>query len=338
MTPSDDVPETQDTRLSRRELAKRALQAGVALGTGAALLPTITTPTEAAMTETTSVAAPPKPRFIYCLNTSTLQGQKLSLVEEIDIAAKAGYNAIEPWISEIDAYVKAGGSLPDLGKRLRDKGLTMESAIGFFDWIVDDDARRAKGLEEAKRNMELVAPIGCKRLAAPPLGATEQTDLDLRKAAERYRALLELGDKYGVVPQAEVWGFSKTLTRLGEAAMVAIESGHPKACILPDVYHLYKGGSDHTGLKLLSKTSIHNFHMNDYPADPPRDRITDADRVYPGDGIAPLTEIFHILRDMGYDGALSIELFNREYWKQDALAVAKTALDKLKAVVQKSLG
>ena len=66
-----------------------------------------------------------------------------------------------------------------------------------------------------------------------------------RRSALRGRALpalLELGDEVGVVPEVELWGGSKTLHRLGEAALVAIESGHKSACILPDVYHLYKGG------------------------------------------------------------------------------------------------
>ena len=42
---------------------------------------------------------------------------------------------------------------------------------------------------------------------APPAGATRKPGLDLMKAAERYRALLELGDEMGVVPQIETWGF-----------------------------------------------------------------------------------------------------------------------------------
>jgi sugar phosphate isomerase/epimerase len=279
-----------------------------------------------------------KHHFIYCLNTSTIKGQKLSLVEEIDVASRAGYHAIEPWISEIDDHVKHGGTLKELNQRFKDKGLSVESTIGFFEWIVDDDARRAKALEEAKRNYDLCAQIGAKRIAAPPLGATDRTDIDLHRAAERYRALLDLGDQFGVVPQVEVWGFSKTLGQLGDAALVAIESGHPKACVLADVYHLYKGGSPLSGINLLSATAMHNFHMNDYPAEPPRDRIGDEHRVYPGDGIAPLTELFRDLKAMGYNGALSIELFNHDYYKQDAFTVAKTAIEKLKAVVEKSLG
>jgi 2-keto-myo-inositol isomerase len=274
--------------------------------------------------------------FGYCLNTSTISGQKLGIVEQVELAAKAGYRAIEPWIRDCDAYVKAGGSLRDLGKHVSDLGLSVESAIGFPAWIVDDDARRAQGFEEAKRDLDIVAQIGGKRLAAPPAGATDVTDLNLSKAAERYRALLELGDQIGVVTQIELWGFSKSIRRLSEAVFVALESDHPKACVLADVYHLYKGGSAISGLRLLSADSMHVLHMNDYPAEPPREQITDAQRVYPGDGVAPLGTILRSLRDIGYRGVLSLELFNREYWTQDPLTVARTGLEKMRAAVRQA--
>lgn len=187
--------------------------------------------------------------------------------------------------------------------------------------------------------MEMVREIGGRRIAAPPVGATSAKDPSpsLHLVAERYRQLLELGATIGVVPQVEVWGFSHTLGRLGEAALVAIEAGHPDACILADVYHLHKGGSSIEGLKLLSGNAIHVFHLNDYPAAPPRATISDAHRVYPGDGVAPLTELFRTLRAIGFHGMLSLELFNREYWKQDPLTVARTGLEKMRASVRKSL-
>jgi sugar phosphate isomerase/epimerase len=161
--------------------------------------------------------------------------------------------------------------------------------------------------------------------------------LNLLKAAERYRKLCEIGDQIGVVPQVEVWGFSKCLGRLGEATLVAIESGHPKACILPDVYHLYKGGSGFSGLRLLGSVAVHALHMNDYPADPPREKITDGHRVYPGDGVAPIVEILRTLHGIGFRGALSLEVFNAQYWRQDANLVAKTGLDKMRVLVRQAI-
>jgi sugar phosphate isomerase/epimerase len=265
-------------------------------------------------------------------------GQKLPLGQMVEIVAQAGYGAIEPWISHLERHVQEGGSLKDIAKRVRDHGLIVPDAIGFFEWIVDDDARRKKGFEEAKRYMGLAQQVGCQRLAAPPLGATNQTDLNLRRAAERYRALLELGDQFGVVPQVELWGGSKAMSRLGECAFVALESGHPRACILPDVFHLYKGGNSFATLKLLGPDALQMLHLNDYPATPARNVITDAQRVYPGDGVAPLKQIVADLRRSGFRGVLSLELFNRDYWKQDALRVARTGLEKMRAIVQASAG
>lgn len=221
-------------KLTRR---KALAQAGLLLGAVTALRKS----GSAAAAE--NGAAPAKP-FRFSLNTATIRGQKLGIVKEVEIAGAAGYDGFEPWVESVQKYAESGGSLSDLKKKINDLGLTVEGAIGFPEWIVDDDARRAKGMERAKREMDLMAQIGAKRFAAPPAGATDLPRLDLLAASERYRALLELGDQFGIVPQLELWGFSKNLNRLGECACVAFETGHPKACVLPDIFHIYKGGSD----------------------------------------------------------------------------------------------
>ena len=297
--------------------------------------------TLAATATPTRAAEPKPPRFGLCLNTSTVrnaEGKSRPLVELIDIANKAGFQAIEPWISEVEDYVKGGGTVPDLRKRFADAGLAVPDAIGFAEWIVDDPARRKKGLEHAKRDMDLVQRIGGQRVAAPPIGATggKRSDpaIDLLAAADRYRELWELGRAMGVTPIVEVWGFSRTLKRLGETLLVAAESGVSGAAVLPDVYHLYKGGSDFAGLGLLAPAAIGIFHVNDYPVIE-RGKIGDADRVYPGDGVAPLVGILKSLHAIGYAGFLSNELFNRGYWKLDPHAVAKAAREKLQAVIAK---
>src|SRR5437867_2398983 len=106
----------------------------------------------AALTAARPAAAGDKAEPVaHMLNTATIQGQKLSLVDEIELAARAGYQAIEPWARELDQYVKDGGDLKDLGKRVRDNGLTVEDCIAFAEWVVDDEGRRKKGLEECRR-------------------------------------------------------------------------------------------------------------------------------------------------------------------------------------------
>jgi 2-keto-myo-inositol isomerase len=310
--------------LNRRE-------ALTSLGACAVSLPAI-----ARAADKPAAASSPKEPFGYCFNTSTIRGQELGIIREVEIAAEAGYRGIEPWMGTLEKYVQAGGSLKDLGKKIADLGLSVESAIGFANWIVDDEEARKKGLEHAKRDMDVLVQLGGKRIAAPPAGATNVQLTDLTRIGERYHALCEVGRQAGIIPQLEVWGFSKTLSKLAETMFAAISSGHPDACVLPDIYHLHKGGSAFDSLKLLGGQGIHVFHVNDYPATPDRATITDADRVYPGDGIAPTSMILQTLYRNGFRGMLSLELFNRDYWKQDPLVVAKTGLQKIRETVLKS--
>ncbi|MFO1092651.1 MAG: sugar phosphate isomerase/epimerase family protein [Planctomycetaceae bacterium] len=320
MDEREAVRPLSDRKLPRREW----LGAVAAVGTAAA----------AAHVASAAPAVPSQWRTSF--NTSCIRGQMLPLPEQVRITAAAGYNAIEPWLRDIEQFVQSGGSLADARKQISDAGLTIESAIGFANWIVDDEAARKAGLEQLRRDMDTIHQLGGTRIAAPPAGATnaDYPKLDLFVVAERYRAALEVGREIGVVPQLEVWGFSKNLSRLGETVFAAVESGHPDACVLPDIYHIRRGGSDFAGLKLLSGAAVHVFHVNDYPSATPRAELTDAQRVYPGDGDAPLREIVANLRASGFNGVLSLELFNREHWKQDPLVVAQRGRESIQRMLE----
>ncbi|MEI6520551.1 MAG: sugar phosphate isomerase/epimerase [bacterium] len=268
--------------------------------------------------------------FKFALNTSTIRGQGLNLQDEIAVVKKAGYDGIEPWISEIDSCVASGVKLKDIGKKIADAGLAVPNLIGFFEWSCDDDAKRARGLIEARRNFEIAQKVGSQYLAAPPFGL--EPDADLRQVATRYADLLAIGREYGVVPILEFWGAVKKLNRMSEALFVAAECGDRDAIILADVFHMYKSGSGHNSLKLIGPSSLGLLHLNDYPGDIPLNIINDSDRVYPGDGVAPLKQILTDLQNANFGGMLSIELFNGEYYEMDALYVAKTALEKSKKI------
>ncbi len=305
--------------ISRRDAIK-----GLALLSGATLLSRKTV---------SGRIAEPESNFSYCLNTSTISGQQTGFLKEFEITARAGYNGIEIWVRDLEKYIREGGSLKDLRKYVGDLGLTIENAIGFAQWAVDDKPTRKAGMEQLKREMEMLVQIGCKRIAAPPAGATNPPLLDLFEVAKRYRKVLELGDQTGVLPQLEIWGSSANLYHISQALFVASATGHPKACILPDVYHMFRGGSPYESLKLMSGSSIEMFHFNDFVDSIPREEQKDSDRVYPGDGAAPFSQIVKYLKKSGGKKVLSLELFNREYWEMDAFEVAKTGLMKMKQVV-----
>ena len=310
---------------------RRALSALGALS-GASMAPALTAAATSAHEPALLKAAP---AFVPCMNMSTLRGHKLGFVKELETVSKAGFRSVEIWVDTLQNYLKGGGTAAEARRILGDLGIKIENAIGFAPWIISDDAARAKGLDQLKREMEQLAEVGCMRTAAPAVGATDPKGekLDLRKVAERYRAILDLGDQTGVVPHLELWGFSHNLNRLSDVMYVAIESGHPKARVLLDVYHLYKGGSSLDSLPLVGPTAIEVFHVNDYPANMPRETIVDGDRVYPGDGVAPIQNILRKIKTDGKTIVLSLEVFNKGYYAQDAAVVAKTSFEKMKKMI-----
>lgn len=272
--------------------------------------------------------------FTFSLNTSTIRCGNIPLEKKIEIAGKAGYDSIEPWVSEIDEYAKKGGNLDDLAKRFKDNGLTVANLIGFFEWAAPDEALRTKGMGEARRCFQMAQRVGCRKVAAPPWGIHTTPGLNLFEIAERYAKVIDLGKPFGVTPVLEFWGVAKTLGHLGEALLIAAECGKPEACILADVFHIFKSSGHFDGLRLLGPNSLGLVHVNDYPGEPEPEKLNDSHRVYPGDGVAPLKQIFKTLKEVGYRGTLSLELFNEEYWKQDPLTVAKTGLKKMKALAR----
>ena len=73
------------------------------------------------------------------------------------------------------------------------------------------------------------------------------------------------------------------------------------------------------------------WHWNDAPADRPFVEQSDADRVLPGDGVGPLQRIEQLALAQGYEGFVSLELFNTDLWARDPLEVAKVGMEKMRA-------
>jgi sugar phosphate isomerase/epimerase len=272
----------------------------------------------------------PEGEFRFCLNTSTISGKEPGLLRYIEIASEAGYDGIEVWVRDVKAHLEEGNSATSLKRYIDDHGIVVENAIGFAPWITGG----ASGIKQMKEEMEMLASIGASRIAAPPAGVPSDKPLDFFMAGEKYAEILELGRQTGVMPQLEFWGASPVMWHMGQALMVAASANDPDVRLLPDVYHMFRGGSGFDSLKMLSGQMIEIFHVNDYLDSKAREEQTDADRVYPGDGVAPFRQILTDLKNMGGVKVLSIELFNRSYWEEDPLFVARTGIGKLRSLVK----
>lgn len=279
------------------------------------------------------------PRF--CLNLGTIRNYNLNLNEELKIAKEAGFSSVELWLDRLGDCTKNGDvpfdskKLIELKKRLDGEGIQVEGGIGFATWIMNEPERRASGLDELKRQSEALATIGCPCIACPAAGPWNEKIEGIDVIAERYAAALSVCSSFGVRALLELWGPSPTLSKLSDCLAICAETGRDDAALLLDVYHLYRGGNSFSALKLVAGSAMPVFHMNDYPAEPEREKLNDSDRVFTGDGIAPLRDILATLYENGFDGVLSLELFNKEYAKQmSALEQAKTGLAKMRALFE----
>lgn len=265
--------------------------------------------------------------FLFGLNTSTIQ--PASLMEKISIAAEAGYDAIELWITDVESYVEQGGSVAEVRHALDDRGLLRPSMISLRDWCEPDQAKFDAALDVARRRLDVARELGVERIVAgPPRGV-----VPLEIASDRYRELLEVSVSHGVPASVEFLGFVEGVNTLESAWAICAGAAMAEGSITPDAWHMFRGASNFSILDQIPADHISCFHWNDAPRSPAREQQDDSHRVYPGDGIIDLKALADQLRVKPWNGVLSLELFNRDYWQQDPLAVAQMGLAKMKQSV-----
>lgn len=267
-----------------------------------------------------------------CLDTATIR--PASLRDKVKIAAKAGYDAIEPWDGELEEFQAKGGNLKDLGKEIKDLGLFVPSVIGLWNALPPTEEAFKESLKDTRRRMQMAADIGSEHIQTIP--NTVGDNYDRKWVTDRYRDIVMLAkNEYGL-RAALVFVKYFPLSTLGQALAIAMDSNHPDAQIIPDTYHMHISGGGFEGLSLLNGKSIAIFQFADAPASPAIDQLGDSHRVYPGDGILPLPKILKDLKSTGYKGCISLELYNPDYWKQDLQKVAETGLMKTLNVIRKA--
>jgi len=268
-----------------------------------------------------------------CLDTATIR--PASLKDKIKIAAKAGYDAIEPWDGELQEFEAKGGNLKDLGKEIKDLGLFVPSVIGLWNALPPTKELFDQSLKDTRNRMRMASDIGAQHIQTIPNTAGD--NFNQKWVASRYRDIIEIGLKEYNIQPALVFVKYQPVKTMGQAMGIAMDANHPKAMIIPDTYHMYISEGGFEGLKMINGSAIAIFQFSDVPATPSAIAdLGDEHRVYPGDGILPLPQIFRDLKATGYKGCISLEMYNPGYWKEDLQKVAETGLKKTLEVLKKA--
>lgn len=275
--------------------------------------------------------------FRVSLNTSTLMAYQLPVDIQIEKVIAAGFDGIELWMRDIMTYLENGGTTLALKEKLQAGNLRLENIIGFSEWCSDDPEKRKNAKEQLRKEMNIIKDLGGEHIAAPVMGISKLEPSKMDEYAARYRAILDLEAETGVIPVLELWGMG-ALHKVSDCAQIIIATGHPKASLLLDFYHVYRGGNSWDTVNVLNGGKLPVMHMNDYPAEPSFDKLTDADRVLPGEGVCRYDTIVPKLYEAGFRGGFSVELFNKGYWDtMDADTLLKKSFESSVLVLSSAL-
>lgn len=266
--------------------------------------------------------------MIYCLNTSTIKPQ--SLINKIRLVGEAGYDGIELWLNDVWEYVARGGEVTDIEKAIADHGLIVPSVIAMRQWGDLDGWEHQLVLDEARRRFALGARLGAPFIVAtPPLEKTETEHLP-----ERYAELLKIGREEGIRPTFEYISFFQSVHTLSKAWEIVQVTDDEDATLIIDAFHNWNSGSTESELRSIPVDKISHYHIDDADPVKPAGTQTDPDRVMPGDGQIDLKAEIKALKEMGYDGTVSLELFNETWWKLDPKETLRIGLQRMRQLFE----
>lgn len=264
--------------------------------------------------------------FLYGLNASTIRGTPV--LEQIRLAAAAGYRAIELWYADTDAHLSGGGTLGEIRRAVTDAGLIVPTMIYVAGWFDAGESGWPAIREVAARRFDEAAEIGARHvICSPPEGCA-----DLALGARRYAELLELGRRAGTAPSFEFLGFVEQYRSIEAALEVLVLAGGGTTVV--DPFHIFRGGGSVESMARLRADQIAVSHFNDVTDRVPRDQQADGDRVLPGEGSLDLRRHVELLRSIGFQGVLSLELFREDLWARDPWEVARLGLESMRKVVE----
>jgi 2-keto-myo-inositol isomerase len=265
--------------------------------------------------------------FTLCLNTSTIKPQPL--LEKIRLTAEAGFEAIELWINDIYEFVGQGGEVRDIEKALADHGLPVLSMIAVRAWGEAIEIEYPIMLDEVKRRLEMCARLGAPWLVCSP----PRMPCDFDQVARRYKDILKLGRQFGVKPTFEYISFFESVFQLKQAWQIVQQVDDPDATLILDAFHSWNSNSTLDDLRQIPGDRISHYHIDDAHPEIMATKQMDPDRVMIGDGVIDLYAEIQVLRAIGYQGAISLELFNQDLWAQDPREVLKTGIERMRALL-----
>lgn len=265
------------------------------------------------------------------LSMNLVSLKKEPLEARLRAISEAGFEGVGLWVSDMEEFISAGGSLKQLGDILSELNLEVPELCALGGWHLVDDKSGLK--VELQRIGRMCEEVGINRtvLICP---VAWEAEAPLERSAKDYKELCEMGKEWGFIMGLEFLGMKKGINNPVSAWEIVKEANCENGGVVVDFFHLLKGSGKPADLLSLPAKGIALVHFNDIPGDKPLETLTDADRVLPGEGSAPLDELLSNLKKIGYEGWLSIEIFNPVHQSRPPSDVCKEAIEKAKKLLE----
>src|SRR5262245_63199626 len=241
------------------------------------------------------------------------------LHEKLEAIATAGFKGVEIFENDLLSF---NGTPGDVRRMIEDLGLKTIAFQPFRDFEGMPAGRRDRAFQRAERKFDLMQELDCDLLmicsnvSPESLGGIDRAAADLRELGER---AAQRGLRVGF--EALAWG--RHINDYRDAWEAVRRADHPAVGVVLDTFHILARGTDLGAIRSIPRDRIFLVQVADAP-------VLDMDylswsrhfRNFPGQGDLPLLDFMSALHTTGFDGLLSLEIFNDQFRAGSARSVA----------------
>ena len=250
-----------------------------------------------------------------------------SLVGKLHACAEAGFDGVEVFEPDLVAAPESPEEIRALADRL---GLTLDLHQPFRDAEGVGEEEFARVLRRAAAKFALMQRLGIDTLlVCSNVGTATVDDDDV--SADQLRRLGDLAQRHGVRIAYEALAWGRYVDDYRRAWRIVQKADHPAVGTCLDSFHILSRGHDPAAIEEIPGDKVFFLQLADAPA-LSMDLLSWSrhHRLFPGEGSFDLTGFLRHVLATGYDGPLSLEVFNDTFRQTDPVRTARQALRSLR--------
>jgi 4-hydroxyphenylpyruvate dioxygenase len=232
------------------------------------------------------------------------------LAEKLEAIAAAGFTGVEIFEADLLSF---NGTPRDVARMVSSLGLKMVTFQPFRDFEGMPEPQRARNFARAERKFDLMSELGCDLLmicsnvSPDSLGGIERAAADFHELGER-------AAKRGIRVGFEALAWGRHISDYRDAWEVVRRADHPAVGLTLDSFHIFARKTDLKAIRSIPRDKIILVQLADGPwLDMDVINWSRHFRCFPGQGEFPMTDFMDAVFATGYDGILSLEIFNDQF-------------------------